>query len=61
MEVDENNIQDQALKDEHQMFSEHQINRFKQFANDPMLYDKLVDAFAPSIWENHDVKKGILC
>ena len=21
----------------------------------------MVDAFAPSIWENHDVKKGILC
>jgi len=21
----------------------------------------LIDALAPSIWENHDVKKGILC
>lgn len=32
-----------------------------ELANDPQLYELLIDAFAPSIWENHDVKKGILC
>jgi DNA replicative helicase MCM subunit Mcm2 (Cdc46/Mcm family) len=34
------------------MFTEQQIAKFKQFASDPLIYDKLVDAFAPSIWEN---------
>ena len=43
------------------MFSDHQIKRFKEFAQDPQLYQKLIDSFAPSIWENQDVKKGILC
>jgi DNA replication licensing factor MCM4 len=62
MEVDEAAVQDQLLKDEHeQMFNERQVERFKEFSRDPQLYDKLVDAFAPSIWENQDVKKGILC
>jgi len=43
------------------MFNERQVQKFKDFANDPEHYEKLVDAFAPSIWENQDVKKGILC
>lgn len=63
MEVDdEQGVQDQLLQEEHQeMFSEAQIQKFKEFAKDPQVIDKLVDAFAPSIWENQDVKKGILC
>ncbi len=28
---------------------------------DPKIYEKLVRSFAPSIWENEDVKKGLLC
>lgn len=43
------------------MFSEAQIRKFKALSQDPMVIEKLVDALAPSIWENHDVKKGILC
>lgn len=62
MEVDEAAVQDQLLKDEHEsMFTEQQIKKFKDFSKDPQLYEKLVDAFAPSIWENQDVKKGIMC
>jgi DNA replication licensing factor MCM4 len=61
MDVDEGAVQDQALQDDHYNFSEAQIQRFKQFAEDPLVYDKLVDSLAPSIWENQDVKKGILC
>ena len=61
-EIDEAGVQDQALKDEHEaFFTERQVQQFKDFAKDPLLYDKLVDAFAPSIWENQDVKRGILC
>jgi DNA replication licensing factor MCM4 len=62
MEVDEAGVQDQLLKDEHeQMFTDRQVEKYKEFSRDPQLYEKLVDAFAPSIWENQDVKKGILC
>lgn len=32
----------------------------KKFADREDAYDLLVDALAPSIWENQDVKKGIL-
>ena len=62
--VDENNeeVQDVMLKEEHEhMFSDKHVEKFKEFSKDPELYEKLVDAFAPSIWENQDVKKGILC
>jgi DNA replication licensing factor MCM4 len=62
MEVDEAAVQDQLLKDEHEnMFDDRLVKKFKDFSRDPQLYEKLVDAFAPSIWENQDVKKGILC
>lgn len=43
------------------LFTESQIRKFKTLAADPSVVDKLVDALAPSIWENQDVKKGILC
>jgi DNA replication licensing factor MCM4 len=50
------------LKEEHeQLFSEKQIQKFKELSKDHQVYEKLIDAFAPSIWENQDVKKGILC
>ena len=41
------------MKDDHEhLFDDRQVQKFKDFAKDPELYDKLVDAFAPSIWEN---------
>ena len=52
MEVDEGDIQENALKDEHSEFTEAKIKQFYDFAKDPQLYEKLIDAFAPSIWEN---------
>ena len=62
MEIDQEGEGQDLLQDEHlAMFTEAQIKKFKDFSQDPLLYDKLVDAFAPSIWENQDVKKGILC
>lgn len=42
---------------------EHQENIRKQIhelAKHPDIYNILVDSFAPSIWENEDVKKGLL-
>jgi DNA replication licensing factor MCM4 len=59
---DEAGVQDQLLKDDHEhLFNDRQVQHFKDFGKDPELYEKLIDAFAPSIWENTDVKKGILC
>lgn len=53
---------DQGLNQNHdENFTEDQVRKYKEFAASPQMYDLLIDAFAPSIWENHDVKKGILC
>ena len=53
---------DLALNQQHDSaFTEEQLRKFRELAASPQLYDLLIDAFAPSIWENHDVKKGILC
>ena len=53
---------DQGLNNEHDAgFTEDQVKQFRELAQDPQVYDKLIDALAPSIWECHDVKKGILC
>ncbi len=37
------------------------IEQYKAFARDPNVYDKLIEAVAPSVYELQDVKKGILC
>jgi len=53
---------DQGLNAEHDGgFREDQLRKFTELSQDPQVYDKLIDALAPSIWECHDVKKGILC
>ena len=52
---------DQALNNDHDAgFSEKNLVKFKELATDPQVYEKLIDALALSIWECHDVKKGIL-
>lgn len=42
-------------------FSADRIKEFKRFVADGNVYSRLVTAFAPSIWEMDDVKRGILC
>jgi len=37
------------------------IQRIRNLARDPHIYNQLAKSFAPSIWELDDVKKGILC
>jgi DNA replication licensing factor MCM4 len=44
-----------------EQFSTERIREFKAFAADGDVYNRLVQAFAPSIWEMDDVKRGILC
>lgn len=44
-------------------FSAERVREFKEFANcgGDSAYNRLTVAFAPSIWEMEDVKRGILC
>lgn len=42
-------------------FTEETKKQVLELSNHPNIYDKLVASFSPSIWENEDVKKGILC
>ena len=42
------------------VFSNEDVEKMYKFAAREECYDLLVDALAPSIWENQDVKKGIL-
>jgi DNA replication licensing factor MCM4 len=42
-------------------FTKEKVAEFHKLAQNPLVYDLLIDALAPSIWECHDVKKGILC
>ena len=51
---------DQGLNQDHQNFSDEDVSKFKEFSNKPTYLDELIDSLAPSIWENQDVKKGIL-
>lgn len=33
----------------------------QKFASEEDVYSRLVESFAPSIWEMDDIKRGILC
>ncbi|KAL7066894.1 putative cell division control protein 54 [Cryptosporidium serpentis] len=43
------------------LYTKEMVAEFKEMAKDPQLYEKLANSIAPSIWENEDVKKGLLC
>lgn len=42
-------------------FSPERIAELEALSQMPDVYDRLVNALAPSIWEMDDVKKGVLC
>ena len=43
------------------IFSEEEVNQFYQFAQQPNLYERLVNSFAPSLFGLEKVKLGLLC
>ena len=43
------------------ILAEEEVAEMRGFAKRKDLYDVLISSLAPSIWENEDVKKGILC
>lgn len=53
-------VADASLEDKHSTFTEQEIRKFKEFSQKKDLVPLLIDSLAPSIWENQDVKKGIL-
>ena len=42
-------------------FTEEQKRHFRNLSRNKGIYDVLANSFAPSIFENEDVKKGLLC
>ncbi|CEM17794.1 unnamed protein product [Vitrella brassicaformis CCMP3155] len=63
MRIAENDDQAQPGGDEVDLgFTQQEIDKFKEIADmGEGVYKVLVKSFAPSIWENDDVKKGLLC
>jgi len=53
MEIEEDDV--------NKPITEEQRFKIEQLAQDPNIHSRLVKSLAPSIWENADVKKGILC
>jgi DNA replication licensing factor MCM4 len=53
--------QGQGLLEDAEVFTAEEKKSYIDFSQRPDVYDLLVDNLAPSIWENEDVKKGILC
>ena len=56
-----NDAGDAALDEQNLVFTEQEVEEFRTFSQREDVQDILVDSLAPSIWENADVKKGILC
>ena len=49
------------IETDENVFSYNQkLKEIEKLSSDKYIYQKLTDAFAPSIWENEDVKKGLL-
>ncbi|KAK4468517.1 hypothetical protein MN116_007716 [Schistosoma mekongi] len=53
---DNANVEAQILR----QFTEERIQEFHTLARKPDLYERLASAIAPTIYENEDIKKGIL-
>lgn len=47
-------------EEQHKVFSAERVEVLKELASKPDIYDRLSSALAPSIYENDDIKKGIL-
>lgn len=53
--------EDMADQEEEYRLSPEDEIRIREMSQHPSIYKHLENALAPSIWENEDVKKGILC
>ncbi|XP_067052845.1 DNA replication licensing factor mcm4-A-like [Acropora muricata] len=42
-------------------FTQERVEQLQQLSKQPDIYERLAKALAPSIYENEDIKKGILC
>ena len=60
-EVQAEHVADAAIHEDHVAFTDQEVAQFQELASKPDIYDQLIDSLAPSIWENRDVKQGILC
>jgi DNA replication licensing factor MCM4 len=53
--------EDQTDQEEEYRITPEEEVKIKEMSQHPSIYKHLENALAPSIWENEDVKKGILC
>jgi DNA replication licensing factor MCM4 len=51
----------EEVEDENFKFSQEELAAFRELSMKKDLYKLLENSLAPSIWENEDVKKGLLC
>lgn len=54
-------IEGQNEENKGHLYNEEKRQKFIELANQENIYQKLVCSLAPSIYENDDVKKGIMC
>ena len=69
MNFDENDENEIDIEKEDHIFEENELNaiykeeikqEIEKLKNNPNIYDILINSFAPSIWENETVKRGLL-
>ena len=69
MNFDENDEDEIDIEKEDHIFEENELNaiykeeikkEIEKMKNNPNIYDILINSFAPSIWENEAVKRGLL-
>lgn len=58
--VVDRDVEDLDPNTEFVKFTESEVQQMQEFSKQSNVYQKLVDVFAPSIYENDDVKKGVL-
>eukprot|EP00923_Selenidium_pygospionis_P031522 GHVN01055854.1.p1 GENE.GHVN01055854.1~~GHVN01055854.1.p1 ORF type:complete len:807 (+),score=137.91 GHVN01055854.1:40-2460(+) len=57
-------MEDNAMEKETidpKLFSAEIVRQITDLSRDPDVYEKLTRSVAPNIWENQDIKKGLLC
>ncbi|CAI2384395.1 unnamed protein product [Moneuplotes crassus] len=59
IEMEDDDLVD-TLQEDIITFTQKEIEQFREFASDSRCYERLVASLAPSIWENDDIKKGVL-
>ncbi|XP_039126298.1 DNA replication licensing factor MCM4 [Dioscorea cayenensis subsp. rotundata] len=61
MECDDNSSTKRTASEDDSLDYEDKVEKLKELAKQPDIYDRLTRSLAPNIWELDDVKRGLLC